>query len=170
LCICWCIIIIYYSVMHGMNIKVIGSDSRSEIYDLELKLFMPKVQNLNMTVLEMCCCCCYWIWDDNCMFIVSDSWCHGRQFVVSKALLRVIRKAQSMPCVSDVWRHNLTTLVRCLVTSLHDTALLLSFSASADWVFVLEYSYESDYPVFLQNVTFHPWWRCFSVKLWVVSR
>jgi len=45
--------------MHGMNIKVIGSDSRSEIYDLELKLFMPKVQNLNMTVLEMCCCCCY---------------------------------------------------------------------------------------------------------------
>jgi hypothetical protein len=37
-----------------MNIKVIGSDSLSEIYDLELKLFMPKVQNLNMTVFEMC--------------------------------------------------------------------------------------------------------------------
>jgi hypothetical protein len=40
--------------MHGVNIKVIGSDSLSEIYDLELKLFMPKVQNLNVTVFEMC--------------------------------------------------------------------------------------------------------------------
>jgi len=40
--------------MHIMNIKVIGSDSLSEIYDLELKLFMPTVQNLNMTVFEMC--------------------------------------------------------------------------------------------------------------------
>jgi hypothetical protein len=37
--------------MHGMNIKVIGSDSLSEIYNLELKLFMLKVQNL---VFEMC--------------------------------------------------------------------------------------------------------------------
>ena len=26
----------------------------SEIYDLKLKLFMPKVQNLNMTVFKMC--------------------------------------------------------------------------------------------------------------------
>jgi hypothetical protein len=103
------------------------------------------------------------------MFIVSGSWCHGRQFVVSGALLPMIRMAQSMPCVPDVWRHNLATLVRCLITSLHDPALFLSWSGSADWVFVLEYSYESDYPVFLQNVTFHPWWRCFSVKLWVVS-
>jgi len=30
--------------MHSMNITLIGSDSVSEIYDLELKLFMPKVQ------------------------------------------------------------------------------------------------------------------------------
>jgi len=40
--------------MHIMNTKVIGSDSLSEIYDLELKLFMPNIQNLNMTVFEMC--------------------------------------------------------------------------------------------------------------------
>jgi hypothetical protein len=40
--------------VHGMNIKVIGSDSMSEMYDLKLKLFMPKVQNLNMTDFEMC--------------------------------------------------------------------------------------------------------------------
>ena len=54
LCICWYIINNLLFNMHIMNIKVIGSDSLSEIYDLELKLFMPTVQNLNMTVFEMC--------------------------------------------------------------------------------------------------------------------
>jgi NADH:ubiquinone oxidoreductase subunit K len=39
--------------MHRMSIKVIGSDSLPEIYSLALKLFMRRVQNLNMTVFEM---------------------------------------------------------------------------------------------------------------------
>jgi hypothetical protein len=90
-----------------------------------------------------------------------------KAFVVSKAVLPMIRKAQ---CVPDVWRHTLATFVRCLVTSSHDPALCLRWwSASADWVFVLEYSYDSDCTVFLQNAALHSWWRCFSVKLWVVS-
>jgi hypothetical protein len=152
--------------MHGMNIKVISSDSLSEIYNLELKLFMLKLQNL---VFEMCFCC-YWIRDYMCMFIASGSWCHGRQFVVWKAVLPMIRKSQLMPCVPDVWRHTLTTReMPCHIFAWPSIVPQLVI-ASADWVFVLEYSYESDYAVFLQNVTFHPWWRWFPLKLRVVSR